>query len=291
MTRGLVGGVVALALLVAPRTTAEQIPASSQAAQANRERHAADLKAAVALAATDNPKRDPVRARAILEALSTEPFDFYVAAAEMTRATFLRGEGATNEAEALVAQALERLLEAQRPLRERPPADALEADARAIRAVLFQPRVSRPFAFVNSEMKIVESNGTVTNRHILQTLPAAARAIFVAPEERAVLHEIIRALRGSRPPHLTSLADTFIPPVGPSLHAGALWSPFFAIDFSFLQAWVISSGPWIGEVTFLDEARTRAAVEVAHDAHGSTLLMEKAGAAWRAVGSTKSWAF
>jgi tetratricopeptide (TPR) repeat protein len=264
-------------------------PRSPEASEVLRERHAALLRAAVWLAAIEAPGRDLPRARAMLDELSAEPFGFYVVAADIAKATLLRSEGATSESEALVSAALERLIEAQRPLRERAPVDALEADARAIRAVLFQPRRPRPFALVNPTMTFVDSSGTRTTRQVLQSLPAAGRAVFVTAEEQSALGEIIAALGGSRTRQRTSVMDTFNIPAGASVDVAAFWGQFFAIEPWTWGGWVIGGDPSIGTVTFLDEARTRAVVEISQGSGGSTIVMEKSEGEWRSVGVRNSW--
>jgi tetratricopeptide (TPR) repeat protein len=277
---------------------------SATAAEARYLAHKARLQRALELADVENPDAAERTAIDELEALSREPVDFAVVAARIARASQLWRDGASEEAERLMMEALTAWHVQQRPSK---PARGLEEDVVAIRSAAFLPagggvyggerwnafswpEIPPLFAIVNPEVPVKLHDGEITRISLVQSLPgAASRVLFVDDEQLAVLRESIVKLGGTKRRQPGHVMETPNQPVGASMNILTLWNKFFAARPGHWGGWDLQTYPVITQIEFTNAERTKAAARVTVGYSGATVRLEKRDGKWIATELTDQW--
>jgi tetratricopeptide (TPR) repeat protein len=268
-------------------------------------RHRAMFELALSHAGIEEASRDQAAALRLLTELSSEPFDFYVAAGEVARASIVLQRDAS-AASAIMAGALDQLERSRRPSDDAVPASAVEADIRAIRALVFQPAgqleilgrhwngysfpdASPPFAIVNPEFRVKLLRQPYERYWLKQPLPGARRVIWLDSDEIAVLDRIISVLGGTQRRPWTVATDTPNRPVGNSVEIVRFWNRFFPAQSGHWYGWELATYPVMGDLEFRDEARTTAHLSFTVGYAGGFLVLEKVNGVWKAVRVDGRW--
>lgn len=270
-------------------------PVSSVSADARYVLSLARLERGLVLANADHPDHDPARARAILDALSTQPVDFAVAAARMARATLRWLQGDNRDAQERELKAALADWHAQQVLRE--PSSDIEADLANIRQAVFLPRgggvyaktrwnaftwsdVSAPFFIVNADLQVKLADGESRRYTIASRLPESDRVLFLETAQIELLERIIDSLGGTKVAEPTHIMQTPNQPVGGARQIVTLWSRLFPARPGHWGGWELETYPVITEIAFTNAERTKATAKVTIGYSGGTVELEKEAGRW-----------
>jgi hypothetical protein len=286
-----------------------EAPHSPLAAEASYLAHRAWFRQALAIADIESPTSDEEAAAALLEALSREPWDYAVGAADLARAVTLGKAGSMEQAEALTRETLEAWRTYQRAHRPRPPQQAgLHAEVVAIRDLVFRPyggaiydderarwnafdwpQAPLPFLVVDPDFSVKLPSGEVTRVSVYEEVPGLDNVLFMSAEHRGFLAEIISHLGGTKTRAPRAIMETPNQPIGPSLDILALWGEFFPVRQGHWFGWVFETYPIIHEIELLNEERTEAVARVTIGYSGASVVLEKRDGAWSVVRLTDFW--
>jgi tetratricopeptide (TPR) repeat protein len=264
--------------------------------------HRADYEDALDLAASDDP-RDLSRAVQQLERLSRESHDVIVSLAKIARATLMFVQG-TSGSDALMQQALGEWRSSQIS----PPPGApgsIEADADAVRRVVFQPlgggvfpqtwnangprRSLPPFLIASSTLAVQEFNGRVTMVRSSRPIPGLENTIYLSKQDFELLQKTILTLGGNPPRVPASVRATPNQPARNTDTIRKFWDRFFPMGPGPWVNWQLATSPVIGRIEFTNAQRTKASVPVTVGTEGGTVLLEKINGEWRVLRMVNRW--
>lgn len=283
---------------------ARRFPRSPNIREAQYLAHKARLNSALAMLDVGG---QPNEAGAIvtLDALAREPSDFPVSAAKIVKACLLWKQGNQAAAEGLLQEALnERVLEQV----WREPASALEKDVAGIRSLVFLPTGGEPyrsgargwnafswpsalprFVAVPAEVRVREATGRTSVLSLPHRMPGIDNLLMLDPDQLQFFSDLMDKIGGTKRRTPTAVMETPNQPVGASLSVMALLNKFFPVRPGHWGGWEFLTYPVITEIEFMDAARTKARAKVTIGYSGCDVLLEKAGATWKAVRITNEW--
>jgi len=275
--------------------------------EARSVRHRAQLEGALELASVDGPKHDDAAALKALELLDDEPIDTSVAAGRIARAAILLKRGDAERAATLMEATLVAWAAAQRPVTSAPAASSLEADVAAIRRVVFRPTGDLTFigaehwnaftfpatlprlVILNPEIQVRSADGTITRHTVYQQFRDIDRVLYLDAEAVALVERLIPTIGGTMRRAPAAVMETPNQPAGASVDILAFWNRYFPARPGHWGGWELETYPIITQIEFLDAERTKASVNVTVGYSGGTVVMEKAGAEWRALRLVNRW--
>ncbi len=266
----------------------------------------ARLEQALDLVDADKTTADVDGAIAALKVLAAEPPDFVVCAAQIALATLALLEGKSGDPDALMAGAMKTWQALDKP--SRAERSALEQDVLAIRNTVFRPKGdgifasaqsrwnafewnkgAAPFVVVDSDLHVKLPTGEETTILANDVFPDMPNIVFLDQERRALLDRVMLKLGGTKRRAWTRVMDTPNQPAGASVDVLTLWKKSFAARPGHWGGWVFATYPILGEIEFIDAARTKATVKVTVGYSGATVQMEKKDGVWIARELTNFW--
>jgi hypothetical protein len=213
---------------------------------------------------------------------------------------------ADEHAKLTMTSTLDAWRDSQKALRSATPASPLVAEVIAIRNVIFRPAGSFDllaraswnaykvpstvaYAVVNPHVSVNTADGKTIRLTVYQDFPESTKAIFWTTEEIAFASRLIITLGGTKTRSQRFIMETPNQPVGAAIDVMTFWNSFFHTRQGHWGGWEVETYPVIRSITFLDEARTRAAVPIIVGYSGATVLMEKRDGAWVAVRLVNQW--
>lgn len=292
--------------------TAEQVvaefPTSPNVPEARFIGHRALLEDALERADVEKPGADTAAVLAILDRLSSEPFDFAVCVANIARAYLASGSGAAPQGEKLL---LDTLAKWRDQVRSDRTLSALERDVAEIRSLVFRPNGDgifagtrwngfawppqpAPFVVTAPEVLVKLADGQVTRLSFIQRFPHLDNALWVDDEQSALLDTLMTHLGGTKTREGRIFWDKGVmeapnQPVGPSLSVMAFLNRAFRVIPGHWGGWHFATFPTISEIVFIDSGRTRALVRVTVGYAGGDVLFEKQDEVWRATKLNQTW--
>ncbi|HXT71447.1 MAG TPA: hypothetical protein VN700_16950 [Vicinamibacterales bacterium] len=265
--------------------------------------HRAQLELAMELLAVEGP--DAISAFKALDAIAPLPFDANVGFAGLAKGTVMFRNGAEEHARITMNATLDAWRDSQQSLRAAVPASPLAADIAAIRNVLFRPagrfeQLARvafsehdPFVagyvVTNPDVRVTMADGKTTRITVYQEIPEQTRTIFWTTEDIAFAQRLVGTLGRTRAPATAAPGQAPNRPTEADLGAMKFWNASFATHKGNMGQWVVQTYPIIVNVTFLDDARTKAAIAFRLNYEGATLIMEKTNGAWQAIRLVNQW--
>ena len=243
-----------------------------------------------------------------LDTLATEPYDFAVCAAKMSRTIVLGKQGKQDEAGKLMGAALEEWRTRQK-LQE--PASALEKDVAEIRNVVFLPmggsvygserwnafswpNTSPPFLVVNPEVALKFTDRPAARLSLSQRFPGLDNVLLINTEQIGFLNEMMTRLGGTKSREGRIFLDKGVmeapnQPVGPSVNIIAFLAKFFEARPGHWGGWEFLTYPVISEIEFTNAERTTARARVVIGYSGCDVLLEKIDGTWKAIKLVNQW--
>jgi hypothetical protein len=132
-------------------------------------------------------------------------------------------------------------------------------------------------------------DGTATEVTLRDPFPGLDNVVIVSSTQIHLLNGVITALGGTKRFVPASVMSTPNQPAGAALDVLAFWKQFFPVIPGHWGGWELQAFPRIGSITFLDEARTKAAVPVTIGYSGATVVLEKRDGTWHMVELTNQW--
>jgi tetratricopeptide (TPR) repeat protein len=279
--------------------------ASPLASEANTLLHRARLEQALDLADAEKTATDIDASIAALKSLSAEPPDFAVVAARIALATIAALRG-SDDSSAIMSDAIKmwQSLDDTKPLVR----SDLERDVLAIRNAVFRPKGdgvfggdnqgwnafrwgprTAPYFVVNPVLRVKPADGKAITVVANDAFPDLGSVLFLDPDRRSILERVMLKLGGSKRRPWTQVMQTPNQPAGASLDVLAFWQRSFWAQPGHWGGWVFETYPIIGEIEFIDAARTRATVKVTVGYSGATVQMEKRDGIWIARELTNFW--
>jgi tetratricopeptide (TPR) repeat protein len=266
----------------------------------------AQLEIAMELLAVEGAKADVTGGLKALDSIAPAPFDANVGFAGLAKATVMFKNGADERASLRMMATLDEWRESQRALRSAAPASPVAADVAAIRNVIFRPAgtfellaknswnaytvpSSLAYAVINPDVRVVTSDGKTNRITVYQDFPELTKAIFWTTEDIALASRLIVTLGGTKRGATTNVMQTPNQPAGAAVDVMNFWNRFFPTRQGHWGGWVVETFPIISSVTFLDEARTRAGVDIVVGYSGATVIMEKQNGVWVALRLVNQW--
>ena len=268
--------------------------------------HRARLEKALEMADADQAGAQAGPALDVLDALTREPVDSAVAAAKLALGTLIYLSGSKGDPDALVRAALadwQSMDTSQKPAAPRGP---LERDVVEIRNVVFQPNGAgvfasgkgwnafrwegnAPYRLVSPQLRVKQADGTRSVVMAYDPFPEFTNVVFYDAERRSLLTKIMLKLGGTKKRPWVQVMQTPNQPAGAAVDVRTLWSRSFWAQPGHWGGWVFETYPIIGEIEFIDAARTRATVQVTVGYSGATVQMEKINGGWVAKELTNFW--
>jgi hypothetical protein len=261
--------------------------------------HRAGLGEALELADVENVNRDRAAALADLDVIMRDPYDFGVCAAKLAKASVMWTQGASDQAAALIVDALREWHDQQSSQRQRQQTD-LERDIADIRNLVFRPsgdgalsgwartsfsrRSSVPFVIINPDVSVKFPHAETTRVSVYQSLPGADQVLFLNAEQRAVFVSIIVKLGGNGTQQPTAIQAKS----SQSLDVLAFWRKFFPAEpqsgpVSGPRGLTFETYPIIRDIEFLNDERTKAIAHVSVASEYATVVLEKDQGVWKAL--------
>ena len=236
------------------------------------------------------------------DAMVGAPLDAGVFAGRVARSALLFRQGDSRAATDLLRATMNRLIAAQRPLREA-PLSGVDADVAAIRTVVFRPLGdlsvycsqhwnaftfpgSMPeFVVLNPGVIVTLADATTSVRAVHHGMPDLPNAVYLDKEDLARLDRIIASIGGTERREPTQIMETPNQPIGMSRNLVNFWNTLFPTRHGHWGGWVLESYPTVTRVEFLDEAHTRATAAVTIGYSGCAVVIEKRDASgWPSAG-------
>lgn len=267
--------------------------------------HGAQLESALDLAAVEGPHYDPAKALAALNAITKEPFDFFVAIAAVAEAALKLTQGQSSVAEALMGKTLELWVTTQRDLNRQ--FSGIDADVAEIRQVVFRPLGDVPiysgsrwnafrfpaelprFIVVRADIQVKTSDGQVVRHTVYQKFPDLDRVLLLKSDELSLLARLLTTIGGTKRREWTNAMETPNQPVGDSMQILALFGRFFEARPGHWGGWELETYPHVTQIDFVNAERTKANAHVTIGYSGATVVLEKVDDKWRAVRLTGHW--
>jgi tetratricopeptide (TPR) repeat protein len=268
--------------------------------------HRAHLEIAMELLAIEGPTADVTGGLKALDSIAPAPFDTNVGFAGLAKATVMFKNGADEHARLRMTSTLDEWRESQRALRGSAPTSPIAADVAAIRNVIFHPAgsfellaksswnaytvpSSLAYAVINPDVRVTTADGKTNRVTVYQDFPDLTKAVFWTTEDIAFASRLIVTLGGTKRGATTNVMQTPNQPFGAAVDVMNFWNSFFPTRQGHWGGWVVETYPIINNMTFLDEARTRAAVAITVGYSGATVVMEKKNGVWQALRLVNQW--
>lgn len=268
-------------------------PQSANAAEAHELLTRAKLEMALLRAGPDQTEENRRAALLALQSLAAQPYGFSVFASKVARATLQSMVDPGPEAAQLMSDALGEWHEHGVLQFARTSATALERDVMDMRDAVFHPYAQGPshtFAYLRSSdspptffiatpaVRVKLHDDSDLRIDASSRLCRRAGALLLDEDQIAVFIRI-----------LTSLGGTKGERTGPLEQVLKFWNRFFTIGPGHWGGWIVETFPIVGEVIFIDAARTRGAVRIRSGYQGSTQLLTKTTGTWKVTGDSGHW--
>jgi tetratricopeptide (TPR) repeat protein len=288
-------------------TFLKQEPGSPALTEARSLLHRAQLELALDLAAVEGPHYDPAKAVAALDQINTEPFDSFVATAAIAKAALMTTQGNSDQAEKLLATALDSWLSSQHEFTARPPAPGIDADVAEIRQVVFRPLgdlsvyggsgwnafrfpATLPrFIVVRADVQVKTWDGQVGRHTVYHRFPDLDHVLLLKSDELSLLSRLLFTIGGTKRRAPTQIMETPNQPVGDSMQILSLFGRFFEARPGHWGGWELETYPQVSQIEFVNSERTKANALVTIGYSGATVVLEKVDGKWRAVRLTNQW--
>jgi tetratricopeptide (TPR) repeat protein len=263
-------------------------------------RTVADLHLESALLSADRAEGtpDPERIDARLKAAVEWGEASHAFAASFCRSLLtLREEGGEEKAKRLLGEALKARAESQTPEK---PGTGLEADVAAIRAAAFQPYSSDyrtrmwsppgpyPYLVVQSEIKVVFSDGSSRQVDIRPEMKLPSKVLYFTSAELLWISKIIDRCGGSKRTRPKSVMGVE-KPAGDAEAIRALVSGYFPLFAGHWGGWHVRSYPSFSSLSFSDAKRTSATVKFRVGYRGGDTAVKKVSGTWALKGVQFRW--
>lgn len=262
--------------------------------------HRSRLERALDLADVEREDRDEAAALQMLTELARQPWDPAVGVAKLALAVLRPEPDNPSDAGAPIEAALEEWHRHRAPPANTPAVDAaLLADLRAIRTLLFLPTGGpiyqerwnafdfppQPPRYVAADPVVSVTLASGRRRDVSVGYPANTHdVLFLTDADRALLERLLTRLGGTNTRRPRYVMETPNQPIGRVLGIAESWNRFFPVRPGHWAGWILLTYPIVGDVEFLDEERTRAAVSVTLGYSGARVHLQKRDGQWRATG-------
>jgi tetratricopeptide (TPR) repeat protein len=264
-------------------------PDSPSADEARELRTRAKLEIALLQAGPEATEEGRRAALASLDSLAQEPYSFSVFAAHVARATLHSILGSTQATE-LMSDALARWHDHGAALFGKRSVTNLQQDVMDIRDAVFNPKGNPPLFFiVTPDVRVKLHDDSVVRVEAASRLCARPGALLLDEEQIAVLERILMGLGGTSRRAPQGVMETPNQPIGGVEQIQKFWNRFFTMGPGHWGGWLLQTFPIVGEVTFIDAARTRGAARIRIGYQGSTQLLTKDDGRWKVTGSSGHW--
>jgi hypothetical protein len=224
----------------------------------------------------------------------------------VARATLLALRDGRAAGDPVMRRAFDDWLEFQAPAPVPPDPGTIDADVLAIRNVIFMPGgggvygttrwnafdwpVSLPqYMVVNPDIVVKREGAAPMTVTLRQSLPRHPNVVFADRTDLEALTSVMRALGGTERGQPASVMATPNQPRGRSQEIRAFWNAYFPMRQGHWSGWELETYPTITDITFVDEARTKAEARVIIGYSGGTVLLVKERGVWRATEMTNFW--
>ena len=266
----------------------------------------AQLEIALEMLAIEGPRPNVPAGLKALEGIAPVPFDTNVGFAGLVRATVMYLNRADEDAKKTLTSTLNTWRDSQESLRSATPASPLLADVVAIRNVIFRPAgsfdllaragwnayrvpASVDYAIVNSHINVTTADRKTTRYTVYQDFPESTKAIFLTTDDIAFTSRLLITLGGTKTRSPRMVMETPNQPIGAVVDVMNFWNGFFPTRQGHWGGFIVEAFPIIRGITFLDDARTTAAVPITVGYSGATVMLEKRNGVWVATKLVNQW--
>ena len=145
------------------------------------------------------------------------------------------------------------------------------------------------YVVLDPELRVKSSDGRVATIEARDPFPEVPNVVFLDARRRVLLERVMLKLGGTKRRAWTSVMQTPNQPAGPSMDVLRFWQRSFPAQPGHWGGWVFLTYPIVGEIEFIDAARTRATARVTVGYSGATVQMEKRNGTWIARELTNFW--